>query len=314
MYKACLIGHGYWGEKLARNFHNSEFFKLVSIVDNNKKNLKSAIKKYPSANFFNNYKVAVKKSAADIFIISTPTYTHYKIAKYALENSKHILVEKPLSLSVKEVKKLNSIAKQNSKLIFVDYPFLFSGTINYIKKLINNNKFGKILEIESFREKAPVRTDTNVIWDLCVHDVSILNFLLNKLPSKINVIKRKNLKKFPIDIVYINLKYPQNLNVVIKNSWISPLKIRLLKIKFEKAILYCDENESMYKIKIYKKNKNDIKGEYSIEVPNIDLTEPLSKMVKYIFNSIKNKNNTLFKNNFNEMVTVLLEKINKKND
>ena len=313
MYKTCLIGYGYWGEKLARNFHNSEFFKLVSIVDIKKKNLNSAIKKYPFADQYNNYKKAIKNLATQLVLISTPTSTHFKIAKYALENSKHIMVEKPLSLSLKEVKKLNKIAKRNNKFIFVDYPFLFSGTIIYIKKILKANKFGEILEIESFREKAPVRKDTNVIWDLCTHDISILTFLLNKQPYQIKTIKKKNLKSFPEDAAYINLKYKKKLNVIIKNSWISALKVRLLKIKFEKAILYCDENESIYKIKIYKKKANNIKGQYSIEIPDIDLTEPLSKMVKYIFNSIKNKNNVLFKNNFNEKITALLEKINKNN-
>ena len=201
----------------------------------------------------------------------------------------------------------------NNKFIFVDYPFLFSGTINYIKKILKTKRFGRILEIESYREKAPVRKDTNVIWDLCTHDVSILTFLLNNRPYLIKTIKKKNLKKFPEDSAYINLKYKNKLNVIIKNSWISALKVRLLKIKFEKAILYCDENESIYKIKIYKKKPNNIDGQYSVEIPDLDLTEPLSKMVKYIFNSIKNKNNVLFRNGFNEKVTALLERINKNN-
>ena len=313
MYKTCLIGHGYWGEKLARNFHNSEFFKLVSVVDVKKKNLRSITKKYPFSDQYNSYKKAIKNSSVELVLIATPTSTHFKIAKYALENSKHIMVEKPLSLSLKEVKKLNKIAKQNNKFIFVDYPFLFSGTINYIKKILETKRFGRILEIESNREKAPVRKDTNVIWDLCTHDVSILTFLLNNRPYLIKTIKKKNFKKFPEDSAYINLKYKNKLNVIIKNSWISALKVRLLKIKFEKAILYCDENESMYKIKIYKKKANNIDGQYSVEIPDLDLTEPLSKMVKYIFNSIKNKNNELFRNGFNEKVTALLERINKNN-
>ena len=101
---------------------------------------------------------------------------------------------------------------------------------------------------------------------------------------------------------------------MIKNSWVSPTKIRLLKIKFQKAILYCDENESMYKIKIYTNKSKNNWDKYNVQVPDIDLTEPLSKMVKYIFNSIKNKKNKLFDNKFNEKITSVLEKINKNND
>ena len=97
-------------------------------------------------------------------------------------------------MKTKEVKKLTKIAKSNKKMIFVDYPFLFSGTINFIKKIIIKNTYGKILEIESFREQAPVRNDANVIWDLGTHDVSILTYLLKKQPYKIKTIKQKNIK------------------------------------------------------------------------------------------------------------------------
>ena len=247
-------------------------------------------------------------------IISSPTITHYKIACYALQNDKHVLVEKPLSLSLKEVKKLNKIAKKKRKMIFVDYPFLFSGAINFIKKIIKTNKYGKILEIESFREQAPVRNDVNVIWDLGTHDVSILTYLLKKQPYKIKTIKHKNIKGSYHDTAYINLKYRKNLNVLIKNSWISPTKIRLIKIKFQKATLYCDENESLYKIKIYKRSSRNKNLKNSLEIPEIDLNEPLGKLVNYITQSIKKNKNILFEKKFNEKVTLLLEKINKAND
>ena len=102
--------------------------------------------------------------------------------------------------------------------------------------------------------------------------------------------------------------------MLIKNSWISPIKVRLTKIKFQKAILHCDENESLYKIKIYANKKKKNWTDYSLEIPEIDLTEPLAKMTNYIFHSIKKNKNPLFENNFNEKVTSLLEKIDKNND
>ena len=313
MLKVALIGYGYWGTKLARNFQNLEFFNLVTIADKEPKNLLLAKKNYPLTKVFKNYKKAIKNNTIDLVIISSPTITHYKISKFALENSKHVLVEKPLSLSSKKVKELNKIANNKKKLIFVDYPFLFSGTINFIKKIINKGTYGRILEIESFREQAPIRKDVNVIWDLCTHDISILTYLLKANPRSIHTIKKKNIKGPFCDTAYVNLKYPNNLNVLIKNSWISPTKIRLIKIKFEKAILYCDENESLYKIKIYKNKSNKLIN-YNLKVPDIDLTEPLSKLASYIQKSIKNNSNKLFQSKFNERITYLLEKINKVND
>ena len=314
MFNISIIGYGYWGKKLARNFQNSSYFDILSIVDKKKSNLVSAKKNLSNVECFSNYKNGIKNDLLDLVIVSTPTSTHYDIAKFALENSKHILVEKPLSFSLTQVDKLNNIAKTKKRMIFVDYPFLFSGTINYIKKVISQNKFGKILEIESFREQAPIRNDTNVIWDLTTHDVSILTYLLRKQPRSIQTIKKENIKKGLCDNIYVNLKYDKNLNVLVKNSWISPTKIRLIKIKFNKAILYCDENESLYKIKIYKKNSRNKNLKNSLEIPEIDLNEPLSKLVKYIAVSIKKHKNILFGKEFNEKVTLLLEKINKAND
>ena len=313
MLKIALIGYGYWGSKLARNFQNLEVFKLISIADIMPENLSLAKKNYPLLKTSNDYKKTIKNNIIDLVIISSPTTTHYKICKFALENYKHVLVEKPLSLSLKEVRELIKIAKSKKKMIFVDYPFLFSGTINFIKEIINKNTYGKIFEIESFREQAPIRKDVNVIWDLCTHDISILTHLLKGNPYSIHTIKKRNIKGSFCDTAYINLKYPNNLNVLIKNAWVSPTKIRLIKIKFEKAILYCDENESLYKIKIYKNKSNKLIN-YNMEIPNLDLTEPLSKLASYIHKSIKNNTNKLFQNKFNERITHLLEKINKVND
>jgi len=312
MLKVALIGYGYWGSKLARNFHNSEYFSLSIVADKDPINLSLAKKNYPLIEGYLDYKKAIKNPDIDLVIIASPTISHFKIAEFSLKNLKHVLVEKPLSLSLSDVKKLNKLSIKKNKMIFVDYPFLFSGTINFIKNIIDRNTYGKILEIESFREKAPVRNDANVIWDLGTHDVSILFYLLKKNPYQIKTIKMKNKKESLCDCAYINLKYNNNINVLIKNSWVSPTKIRLIKIKFTKAIIYCDENESLYKIKIYRKNKKQLI--YNIEIPEIDLTEPLLKLAKYISKSIRVNRNKLFENNLNENITRLLEKINKSND
>ena len=311
MINVALVGYGYWGSKLARNFQNSKNFDLVAIVDSNKKKLQSAKRNFKYIECLHNINSILKNEDIDLVIISTPTSTHYKLALAFLNNSKNVLVEKPLSLSIKQVKNLEKISKLKKKKIFVDYPFLFAGSINYIKNIISKNKFGPIVEIESFREQAPIRKDTNVLWDLGTHDVSILNYWLKKSPNKIRSIKTKNLKLPKYDSIYINLIYNKKINVVIKNSWISPTKVRLIKIKFKNAIVYCDENESLYKIKIYKKNHKDSWTNYKLEVPNLDHSEPLSKLADYIFNSLKHDTNKLFENNFNVKVTTLLERIEK---
>jgi predicted dehydrogenase len=306
IYKVALIGFGYWGPKLARNINNSNNFKIEYIIDNSKKNLDKAKKDFPLSTKLQNYK-NVNKDIIDLVVISSPTKTHFDIASYFLKHC-NVLIEKPLSLNSKDVIKLEKLAKINNKLLFVDYPFIFSGSINYIKKIIKIKKYGKLLEIESFREQAPIRNDASVVWDLGVHDISILKHWLNSNPTKINSIKYNTIKTSKKDTAYINLEYKNNVKVFIKNSWISPIKIRLIKLKFEKAIIYCDENEPIYKLKIYtRKNKSSLP--YKLEIPEIDLSEPLYNLIQYIDKCISNKKNPFFKKDFNLDITKILEKI-----
>jgi len=303
--KVCLVGYGYWGPKLARNFQNSNFFNLVSISDKSKSNLTKAKKDFPLINASTDFKKLIT-SNIDLVVIATSTETHFEISKFALEKKKHILVEKPISLSTTDVLKLQKISRKNKKLIFVDYPFLFSGSINYIKKIIKDKKFGKLLEIESYREQAPIRKDVNVVWDLAVHDISILTYLLKQNPKNMKSLKINTVNTPKADTAYINLTYKNKLNVFVKNSWISPTKIRLMKFKFKKAILYCDENESMYKIKIYSKKNNHLK--YNLEIPDIDLNEPLSNLVDYIYRTVRKKEESMF-DSLNINVTKILKKL-----
>ena len=277
--KVCLIGYGYWGPKLARNFQNSNFFNLVSVSDKSKANLLKAKKDFPLVKTSTDFKKLIINNI-DLVVIATPTETHFKISKFALEKKKHILV--------------------------VDYPFLFSGSINYIKKIIEKKRYGKLLEIESYREQAPIRKDVNVVWDLAVHDISILSYLLRQNPKNMKSLKMNTVNTPKADTAYINLVYKNKLNVFIKNSWISPTKIRIMKFKFKKAIIYCDENESMYKLKIYSKKNNHLK--YNIEIPDIDLSEPLSNLVLYIYRTIRKKEKSMF-DSLNLNVTKILKKL-----
>jgi predicted dehydrogenase len=304
--KAAIIGYGYWGPKLARNFLNSSKFQINYVVDNKPNNLIKAKNEIPLAIGLNNLD-KIKAENLDLIILSTPTITHFKLVKKFLKFT-NVLVEKPLSLNLKHTRELEKIAKKSKNLLFVDYPFIFSGSTNYIKKIIKNNELGKLLEIESYREQAPIRNDCDVIWDLGVHDLSILRYLLNRNPLKIHSQKYKTGNQKKNDTAYINLEYSNNLKVFIKNSWISPVKTRVIKFKFSKGILICDENEALYKIKIYKK-LNLKNTNYKLEIPEIDLTEPLLNLVNYISFSITNKKNEIYNKNFNEDITKVLQKI-----
>lgn len=306
MYKVALIGYGYWGPKLARNIQNSNHFEIKSIIDTSEKNLNNAKKDFPLSKLLKNYRL-LDLSKIDLVVISTPTKTHFKMANYFL-NYTNVLIEKPLALNLKEVSSLEKKSKKLRNQLFVDYPFIFSGSINYIKEIIKKNKYGKLLEIESFREQAPIRKDASVVWDLGVHDVSILRYLLNSNPIKIRSLKYNTVKTKQKDTAYMNLDYKDNLKVFIKNSWISPLKIRVIKFKFQKGIIICDENEAIYKLKLFTKKDQSLPN-FKLDLPEVDLSEPLFNLMQYVASSLKTKTNPIFKNNFNIDITKVLEKI-----
>ncbi len=306
MFNVAIIGYGYWGPKLARNIQNSNNFKIKFIVDKSTKNLNKAKKDFPLCKLLKNYK-SIDYKKVNLVVISTPTITHYEIANFFLKKT-NVLIEKPLALSLAGVKKLENIAKKSKNKLFVDYPFIFSGSIRYMQRIIKQKKYGKLLEIESFREQAPIRKDANVVWDLGVHDISILRFILDLNPIKISSLKYNTIKTHQKDTAYINLIYKDNLRVFIKNSWVSPLKVRIIKFKFEKGFIICDENEPIYKLKVFTR-KNSKSANYKLSLPEIDLSEPLFNLIEYIGNCLKFNKNPIFKNQFNIDITKVLEKI-----
>jgi predicted dehydrogenase len=234
MIKVAVIGFGKWGPNLARNFQNSRHFEIKHIVEKSKKNTLKAKLIYPLANFYKNYRLLNNKEI-DLVIIATPTSSHFKIASYFLKKN-NVLVEKPLSTSLNEVNKLEKIGKKFNKLLFVDYPFLFSGSINYLKEIISKKKFGKLIGIESYREQAPVRHDTNVIWDLTVHDISVLIYLINRQPKKISSYKLKShqsKKKIRLTSIW-NLT--KNYMFLLKIAGLLQKKLGLLNLSLKNAL------------------------------------------------------------------------------
>ena len=302
-----IVGFGYWGPILARNFQSNSSFNVHSICDSSSTNLKKAKNIYPNSNFYKSYKSALNNKDVNFVVVSTPTNTHYKIVKYSLLKKKNVLCEKPLSLNLQEVKKLISISKKNKNFLFVDYPFIYSESVRFIKKIFQNKKLGKPLIYESIREKAPYRKDSDVIWDLGIHDFAILKYLLKRGPKKYDAKCKRTLKNFKSDFANINLSYSNNFNAFIKLNWASPLKIRLIKIYFEKGLLVYDENEEIYKVSIYKKNK---KG-FNLETPLINFNETLKLFVDFIAKTLSEKIYSKFDHNFSLDLTRLISNITK---
>ena len=306
-FNVLIVGFGYWGPILARNFQSSTQFNIYSICDSNLANLNKAKNIYPNSVYYKSYNTALSNKNIDIVIISTPTNTHYKIAKAALLKKKHVLCEKPLSLKINEVKYLIKLSKKNKVFLFVDYPFIYSESVSFIKKIIAKKKLGKILIYESVREKAPYRKDTNVIWDLGIHDFAILQYLIKKIPTKFEANTYKTRSKYKSDFANISLRYNNNFSAFIKLNWASPVKIRLIKIYFEKGLLIYDENEGIYKVSIYKRSRYG----FNLQFPLVNFNETLKLFVDNIGKTLVKSNFRNFDFNFSINLTKTILKITK---
>ena len=311
-----LIGLGYWGKNLYRNLIISEEVKKIYVLDFQSKNFKKNKKVtyyLNSKNFFNNTDI-------DAFIISTPTSTHYKYIKKCLSLDKFVCVTKPVTSNVDQLIRLKKEFKNINK-IFLDHTYLFHSSINFIEKYVKKKQLGKLIYYDSERISfGKFYKDVDVIDDLAIHDLYILDSIMNgKMPTKVMVTSHNNFgnKNF---LSNITLKYQSGFFANIKVSWYSPIKSRRILLAGNKKIIEFDDNESDKKIKIYNKGieyntKNVNQWLYrtgSIEVPNIIHNESLSVMIKKYIKFIKSKKKDYEKFKHAERVMKVLKLIKKK--
>ena len=297
-----IIGLGYWGPNLYRNFSRNNLCNVVSICDSNKSNLSKFENSNTKIKRYVDFKVLINDNNIDAVVIATPVKSHYPIAKYALDNNKHVFIEKPLSDNSLNCKKLIQLSKKNDLILFVDHTFLYTDAVNKIKKINSESNFGKMLYYDSTRiNLGLIQDDVNVLWDLAVHDLSILDFLNKDKPILISAVGHKHFKSRPITSAYMTLKYKTNFVAHINVNWLSPVKIRkTILAGSKKMIVYNDLNPSD-KISVFNKGVDIIKNEKSSKnlinykigdtsQPYLANKEALSEAVENYLLSILNKN------------------------
>lgn len=250
-----LVGYGYWGPNLARNASQNPLVKLVSIAD-----VDAQRRRIAAADFSTISDVRILKDDSDVtddpgidaVMIATPLTSHYRIAKHALENGKHVLLEKPMTKSAREARELIKIAKRNKRVLLVDHTFVYLGAVKKIKEIIESKKLGEIYYYDSVRINLGLfRSDVNVVWDLAPHDLSILQHVINKKPKSVSAVGERFAKSPHEAIAYITLKLEGGTLVHLHVNWLSPVKIRKTVIGGNRRILVFDDLEPSEKIKIY---------------------------------------------------------------
>ncbi len=288
MLNVGVIGCGYWGPNLIRNFLNLKTSKVISCADIAEDRLNHMKRLYPALRTTTNYREIVTDPGIDAVVIATPVSSHYTIAREALEAGKHVFLEKPLAQSVEEGRKLVEFAKQKERVLMVGHTFVFTAAVNKIKDLIWNGEIGDVYYLATSRVNLGIfQDDINVVWDLAPHDVSIMNYVLNARPVSVSAIGQSYIRPGIEDVAFLLLRYPQSTIANIHVSWLNPNKIRSTTVVGSKKMLVYDDVSSLEKIRIYDKGVTvtphyDTFGEFQlsyrygdISIPRLDDAEPL---------------------------------------
>jgi len=254
MIKAGLIGYGYWGPFIARNLNSIPGFRLQSICDLRDEARQKAAFSYPQVKLTAAVGDVLDDPDNDVIFIVTPVSTHYELARKALENGKHIFVEKPFTLTLAEGQELVELAEARNRIIMVDHTFLFTGAVNKIKEILKSQAIGRLYYYDSVRINLGIfQHDVNVVWDLAPHDLSIMDYLLEERPLALCAHGACHFNKNLADVAYLILHFPNNLLAHFHLNWLSPTKIRRTIIAGEKKMLLWDDLDPEDKIRIYDK-------------------------------------------------------------
>jgi predicted dehydrogenase len=297
-----VIGCGYWGPKLVRNFTRASGCEVAAVADCNPAQLTRIGESYPNIPVTTDYSILLNDPGIEAVAVATPVSTHFAIAHDALKAGKHVLVEKPLSTSVSEAAALVELADRNNCLLMVDHTYLFTGAVEKMRELVISGELGDILYFDSTRINLGLfQHDVNVVWDLAPHDLSILLHVLDKKPVGVSALGAAHAGTDKENLAYITLTFDDNTLAHFHVNWLAPKKVRQIIIGGERKMLVFDDMESNEKIKVYDKGisvkQDDREAVYQslfhyrvgdMWAPRLDPTEALLKECRYLGECIRN--------------------------
>ena len=228
MLRMGVIGYGYWGPNIVRNFSSANGSTVTAVCDMNAQILKNKVKKaHPQVKITTEIDELIKDPEVDAIAIVTPVFTHFELGKRALEAGKSIFVEKPFTYTVAEAEQLVNLAEKKNLKIMVDHTFLYTGSVRKIRQLIDDGTLGDLYYFDSMRINLGLfQHDVNVVWDLAPHDISIMDFIIGKKPQAVVATGAGHFGRDLEDIAYLTYYYPNNIIAHINVNWLSPVKVR----------------------------------------------------------------------------------------
>lgn len=256
-----VIGYGYWGPNVVRNLHGTDNACVEIVCDKSSAALARARKTYPGVLTTSDANEVLRSPNVDAVAVITPVWTHYELAKAALENGKHVFVEKPLTSNRAQAEELIELAERKNLTIMVDHTFLFTGAVRKIRELTESGALGNLYYYDSLRVNLGLfQHDVSVIWDLAPHDLSIMDYLIKKEPEAVVATGEKHLNGVE-DVAYMTIHFPDNVIAHINVNWLSPVKIRTTLIGGEKRMLVWNDLVADEKIRVYDKGVQIKSGE-----------------------------------------------------
>lgn len=288
-----VIGYGYWGPNLVRNFAEVPGARVVAVSDLRPERLAQVQARYPAVKTTTNYRDLITDPAIDALAIATPVSTHFDLALQALQAGKHVLVEKPLTETSEQAIRLIEEASRRSRVLMVDHSFVYTGAVRKIQELVTSDGLGDIYYYDSARVNLGLfRHDVNVIWDLAVHDLSIMDYVLPLQPRAVSATGMSHVPGEPEDVAYLTLFFDGNLIAHIHVNWLAPVKVRRTLIGASRKMIVYDDLEPSEKVKVYDKGITLNNGENVYQMligyrtgdmwaPQLDMTEALRTEVLY---------------------------------
>ena len=301
MLRVGVIGYGYWGPNVLRNFMESPHCTVVGLSDVNESRLELARRRYPTVATTTDSASLIVRDDIDAIAIATPVSSHHQLALMTLKAGKHVWVEKPMAASVVEAEEMVTSASANGLVLHVDHTFVYTGAVMRIRQLIENGDLGDLLYYDSSRVNLGLfQRDVSVVWDLAVHDLSILAYLQDEAPVRVSATGISHVPGAQPDVAYLTVFYDSTFIAHVSVSWLAPVKIRQTLLGGSKKMVVYDDIEPSEKVRVYDKgitvDESNAEDVYRTLVsyrtgdmwaPKLDATEALGAEVAHFARCIE---------------------------
>jgi predicted dehydrogenase len=249
-----IVGYGYWGPNLVRNFSEAAGTRVVTVCDMRAESLVAVAKRYPAIRTTQRFNDLLSDPAIDAVAVATPVRSHFELALAALKAGKHVLLEKPMTETAEQAQRLIDAAGQRNRVLMVDHTFVYTPAVRKIRDLVVADELGKIYYYDSIRVNLGLfQHDVNVIWDLAIHDFSIIEYVLAEHPVAVSANGVCAVPQSPESIAYISLFFASGTIAHVNVNWLAPVKVRQILIGGSRKMIVYNELDPSEKVKVYDK-------------------------------------------------------------